>query len=113
MAASLNCSRTPSFFLKITYGPHQGQRSVDWFAIFDDCVVLVEVKSTRPTEPVRLADSGLADALGGILSRAIGQLNKSAGLIRARDEALDRHPGRSTIARPDCHNGAVPHRECS
>lgn len=69
---------------EIAYGPRKGELSVDWFVIFDDCVVLVEVKSTRPTEPVRLADSGLEKALGKVLSNAVKQLNTSASMIRNR-----------------------------
>ena len=77
---------------EIAYGRRKGERSVDWFAVFDECVVLVEVKSTRPTEPVRLADSGLADALGGILNHAIRQLNTSASLVRNRQPGFEAVP---------------------
>jgi hypothetical protein len=36
---------------EIAYGPNNAQLSVDWFVIFDDCVVLVEVKSPgRPSQ---------------------------------------------------------------
>jgi hypothetical protein len=77
---------------EVAYGPKKGKRSVDWFAVFDDCVVLVEVKSTRPTEPVRLADRGLADALGGILSRAVQQLNTSASLVRSHQAGFEGVP---------------------
>ena len=66
--------------------------SVDWFVIFDDCVVLVEVKSTRPTEPVRLADSGLEDALGKVLKHAVEQLNTSASMIRNRTTGFEGIP---------------------
>ncbi len=75
---------------EIAYGK-QGERSVDWFVIFDDCVVLVEVKSTRPSEPVRLADDHVGDALKRVLGKAIQQLNKSAKLI------LERHPGFTSV----------------
>jgi hypothetical protein len=79
-------------FPEVAYGRKKGERSVDWFAVFDDCVVLVEVKSTRPTEPVRLADNRLADALGGILSQAVRQLNTSASLIRNRQPGFEDVP---------------------
>ena len=78
---------------EIAYGRKKGERSVDWFAVFDDCVVLVEVKSTRPTEPVRLADDRIADALGGNY-HAVRQLNTrhplSADASGLRGHPLDR-----------------------
>lgn len=66
---------------EIAYGPDKAKLSVDWFVIFDDCVLLVEVKSTRPTETVRLAGSGLEAALGKVLKNAVKQLNTSASMI--------------------------------
>lgn len=77
---------------EIAYGSRKGERSVDWFAVFDDCVVLVEVKSTRPTEPVRLADGRVAETLGGILSQAIRQLNTSTALVRSRQQGFEDVP---------------------
>ncbi len=77
---------------EIAYGRKKGERSVDWFAVFEDCVVLVEVKSTRPTEPVRLADDRIADALGGILTHAVRQLNTSASLVRGRQPGFEGIP---------------------
>jgi hypothetical protein len=74
---------------EIAYGRKKGELSVDWFVIFNDCVVLVEVKSTRPTEPIRLADSRLADALDKVLSRAVSQLNRSASMVRNRTDGFD------------------------
>jgi hypothetical protein len=68
---------------EISYGK-SGDRSVDWFVVFEDCVVLVEVKSTRPTEPVRLADASAGDTLKRVLGRAVEQLNRSAALVRDR-----------------------------
>jgi hypothetical protein len=77
---------------EIAYGRKNGERSVDWFAVFDDCVILVEVKSTRPTEPVRLGDAKLAAALDGILSKAVRQLNTSASFIRSRQPGFEGLP---------------------
>jgi hypothetical protein len=56
-------------------------------------VILVEVKSTRPTEPVRLADSRLEKALGSVLSKAVKQLNTSASLVRNRAAGFEGIPG--------------------
>ena len=77
---------------EIAHGRKKGERSVDWFAVFDDCVVLVEVKSTRPTEPVRLGDARLPDALGGVLSTAVRQLNTSASHIRSHQPGFEDPP---------------------
>jgi hypothetical protein len=77
---------------EIAHGRKKGERSVDWFAVFDDCVVLVEVKSTRPTEPVRLGDARLPDALGGVLSTAVRQLNTSASRIRSNQPGFEDLP---------------------
>ena len=75
---------------EITYGKN-GERSVNWFAIFDDCIVLIEVKSTRPSEPVRLADDNVEKVLEGILGKAVKHLSKSAALVR------DRHPAFTSV----------------
>jgi hypothetical protein len=77
---------------EIAYGRRKGELSVDWFVIFDDCVILVEVKSTRPTEPVRLADSGLEKALGGVLKNAVKQLNTSASMVRNQTSGFEGIP---------------------
>ena len=83
---------------EIAYGRKKGERSVDWFAVFDDCVVLVEVKSTRPTEPVRLADDRIADALGGMLTHAVRQLNTSASLVRGRQQGFEGIPSTAPLS---------------
>jgi hypothetical protein len=77
---------------EIAYGRRKGDDSVDWFVIFEDCVVLVEVKSARPTEPVRLADSRLQNALNQRLGEAVEQLNKSAALVRNRTAGFEGIP---------------------
>ena len=77
---------------EIAYGRKKGELSVDWFVIFNDCVMLVEVKSTRPTEPIRLADSSVADALDRVLSHAVRQLNISASMARSRAKGFEAIP---------------------
>lgn len=70
---------------EISHGSRGGELSVDWFMIFAECVVLVEVKSVRPTEPVRIADNRAGAELNRMLAHAVEQLNKSASLIRNDD----------------------------
>jgi hypothetical protein len=70
---------------EIEYGPKKSRGlSVDWFAIFNDCVVLVEVKSTRPTEPIRRADPQASKNLERSLGHSLNQLNSSARKISER-----------------------------
>jgi hypothetical protein len=51
-------------------------------------VLLVEVKSAIPTEPVRLGTPDAADAIVGKLGKAIDQIDVTAQLIADRDPAL-------------------------
>lgn len=66
--------------------------SVDWFLVFDNCVVLVEVKATRPTEPIRRADAQAGADLEKRLGHSIDQLNNSARKIRERAPEFDSIP---------------------
>lgn len=78
---------------EIEWGPARArQRSVDWIVVFPTCVLLVEAKSTRPTEQIRLGSSTASDDLVRILAKGIGQLNKSAKLITERHEAFTHIP---------------------
>lgn len=60
----------------------RGKRTVDWFVVFDDLVLLVEVKAPRLTESARLGDDA---ALRNDLDRTIGsawrQIDRSATLL--------------------------------
>ncbi|GAA4384749.1 hypothetical protein GCM10023152_35280 [Agromyces bauzanensis] len=64
----------------------KGQKSVDWFWVTDQAVVLVECKSARMTLGAKAAD----DSLGAVVARSIGkaraQIDRTAQFIR------DRHP---------------------
>jgi hypothetical protein len=72
---------------EIEFGPpSQRQRSVDWIIIFEQCVLLVEVKSTRPTEEVRWGGPKAVDELESLLGKAVTQLRRTADWI------TDRHP---------------------
>ncbi|MGI5473302.1 hypothetical protein [Streptomyces sp. CA-132043] len=39
---------------EIVYGKGSGQKSVDWFVGLEDLLLLIEVKSMRPTQDLRL-----------------------------------------------------------
>ncbi len=79
---------------EVVYGPKRSRMlSVDWFVVFDECVVLIEVKSTRPTEPIRLGSPQAGDEFQRILSKGVGQLQKSAERIADRDPDFSEIPG--------------------
>ncbi|MFJ3908946.1 hypothetical protein [Streptomyces vinaceus] len=63
-------------------------QSVDWIVVFDDLVLLVEVKSTMPTEKARLGlERGVAET-DSKLGRAYRQINKTAARIDQRHPAF-------------------------
>ncbi|MBZ3904374.1 hypothetical protein [Streptomyces griseiscabiei] len=74
---------------EITYRVKRNDRhSVDWFVIFDDLVLLVEVKSMMPTENARLGlERGVAER-DGKLARAYRQVNAASALIEQRHPAF-------------------------
>jgi hypothetical protein len=66
---------------------------VDWIVVFDDLVLLVEVKSVIPTEPVLLGTSDATEHIVGKLKKAYRQINKTAGLIKDRRPEFQVIPG--------------------
>ena len=60
--------------------------SVDWIVLNGGVVVLVEVKSARPTEPVWLGRDDAYDHIGNKLSKAFRQIDTTNQLIE------DQHP---------------------
>ena len=74
---------------EITYGPKSARsKTVDWIVVLPEVVLLVEVKSAIPTEPVRLGTPDAAGAIVGKLGKAIDQIDITAQLIADRDPAL-------------------------
>jgi hypothetical protein len=67
---------------EIVYG-HENKRSVDWIAVCDNAVLLVEVKSVRPTEAVRLGSPAAWDELAKKLGHAYEQIENTEQLIAA------------------------------
>ncbi|HVW82322.1 MAG TPA: hypothetical protein VHB69_15425 [Mycobacteriales bacterium] len=68
------------------------KESVDWIVVFNGCVVLVEVKSVRPTEPVRLGTSSAVAEMQRMLSKGLDQLARTASLIRERHASFTEIP---------------------
>jgi hypothetical protein len=60
--------------------------SVDFIIPFEQCVLLVDAKSTRPTEEIRWGAPNAGDKLAALLNKGIKQLTNTARLI------TERHP---------------------
>ncbi|MFD8782556.1 hypothetical protein [Kitasatospora sp. NPDC059599] len=67
-------------------------KSIDWFVVLPDLVLLVEVKSARPTAPLRLGPVDWATEIEGKLAKAVGQLQKSADRITGHHPAFAHIP---------------------
>jgi hypothetical protein len=61
---------------EIVYDKGQ-QRSVDWIVVWDNVVLLVEVKSARSTEPIRMGTSEAWDQLATKLGTAYRQIART------------------------------------
>lgn len=62
---------------EVTYGKST-QKSVDWFVVTPSAVVLVEAKSVRPTEEVRVGGPDAAAALQRMLKKAGNQIQRTS-----------------------------------
>ncbi|MFF3547513.1 hypothetical protein ACFYXD_37490 [Streptomyces platensis] len=65
---------------EIVYGRSKAL-SVDWIVVTEELVLLVEVKSVRPTAHVRLASEQRIDEVRRMLGRAYEQIDDTAALI--------------------------------
>lgn len=80
-------------FPEINYKRGRGEcKSVDWFVVFDDLVLLVEVKSTMPTNEVRLGTHEAVPVLLRKLKHAYTQINISAERVLSGDAAFREIP---------------------
>ncbi|HLI37752.1 MAG TPA: hypothetical protein VKV80_10485 [Streptosporangiaceae bacterium] len=78
---------------EITCGPRTSRRkTVDWIVVLSDLVLLVEVKSAIPTEPVRPGTPDAASEVIKKLGKAFTQIDITAQLIEDRDPALTSVP---------------------
>jgi len=59
----------------------RGQRSVDWFVIGDNYVLLIEAKSTRLTQRARMGDERLSEDVDRCIGDAYRQINRTERLI--------------------------------
>ncbi|GHB14941.1 hypothetical protein GCM10010330_80640 [Streptomyces tendae] len=65
---------------EIVYGQNQAL-SVDWIVVTEELILLVEVKSVRPTVHLRLANERRVKELQRMLGRAYEQIDRTAALI--------------------------------
>lgn len=71
-------------FPEISYD--DDQLSVDWFVVFDELVLLVEVKSTRMSHLARMGGNKLKDDIDRSLGKAVKQVRRTHELL------TDGHP---------------------
>lgn len=76
---------------EIQYGK-SNDKSIDWFVVFPDLVLLVEVKVARPKQALRSGTPGAASALQQDLNKANKQLDKTYKLIQSRRSEFDHIP---------------------
>lgn len=67
--------------------------SVDFILPFEQCVLLVDAKSTRPTEEIRWGAPNAGEKLAGLLNKGIKQLTNTARLITERHADFAHIPG--------------------
>lgn len=72
---------------EIVYGTHD-EKTVDFFVVTDDVVVLVEAKSARPVQSTRLGQPESDEDIDKKVGKAISQINNTARLLREGHSAL-------------------------
>ncbi|WNI27349.1 hypothetical protein [Streptomyces sp. ITFR-16] len=73
------------------------RRSVDWIVVFDDLVLLVEVKSTRPTQQLRLGVLDRTNAALRQIKHAYKQVETTAALIASKDPNFSHIPANRPV----------------
>ncbi len=69
------------------------QRSVDWFVVFDDVLVLVEAKSTRLSHLARMGGNQLKEDIERCLGKAYAQVARTEELLSQGHSAFTDIPG--------------------
>lgn len=76
---------------EIVYGQNQAL-SVDWIVVTEELVLLVEVKSVRPTAHLRLANEQRVDEVKRMLGHAYEQIDNTAALIASGQKEFAEAP---------------------
>ncbi|MFM9582442.1 nuclease-related domain-containing protein [Streptomyces caniscabiei] len=71
----------PEILVKLS--KRESKKTIDFFVVFPDLVLLVEVKSTRPGEQLRLGKPDFTTLLANQFTRAFEQINRSVDLLRS------------------------------
>lgn len=74
------------------------KRSVDWIAVFDDLVLLVEAKATRTPVATRAADVTAQDTYSATLGKAFKQINRTYEALQNRLPEFDHIPRDRPVA---------------
>lgn len=87
----LRLCRDVEVYPETRYGSKKdGHDSVDWIVVSSSAVILVEAKSVRPTEPVRMGGSAAVGELQRMLTKGTRQIDEtSAAIERGRPEFRD------------------------
>ena len=91
VVAQLQLLADATVYTEIVFGASQ-RKSCDVILVFDEVVVLVEVKGARPTIEVRIGQDGGDEELHKKLGHARDQIVKTAGHIRERHPAFAHIP---------------------
>ena len=68
------------------------KKSIDWFVIFDDLVLLIEVKSARFGLLARTGDTGFEDTLRVTIDKAVKQIERTNEALDASTAAFEHIP---------------------
>ena len=77
---------------EIRYGPGMSAKSIDWIVILPTVVLLVEAKSARPTEAIRIANDESESELKRILTVPFNQIQKTEDRIADGTTQFDAIP---------------------
>jgi len=97
VGAQLRSLGQGSVFPDVIFGKPE-QKTVDWFLVLDDLVLLVEAKASRPIEATRLGIGDGDDDLLGKLGKGINQLQRTYELLRDGTSELSHIPTDRPIA---------------
>ena len=85
----LQLIRSATVVPEIIYTANKSEaRGVDWIVVFDNLVLLVEVKSAIPTEPVRLGTLDAAEEITKKINKAYTKIDETASLIARQHPAF-------------------------
>jgi hypothetical protein len=91
VGAQLGLLRHATVLPEIVYG-RSNERTVDFFLITPECIVLVEVKAARPIRATREGDASSDDDTNKKVGRAFEQIERTTQLIRSAHPALGEIP---------------------